>query len=170
MKGDITEFSGRYTFLSNFEPTPIYIMVGMVWVKCASVEHAFQASKTLDPRWRMKIIECPSPGAAKRMGQKVEKVVYWEEVKTIVMLELLRQKFERAKYRDALLRTEDRKLIEGNNWHDNFWGVCVCGRIDDFMPQQSCVGGFNWLGRLLERVRTDVRRGQNHSHKRIKLL
>lgn len=168
MKNAITEFSGRYAFLSNFHPVPIRLMIGGDWVKCPTVEHAYQASKTLDRRWRTKITECPTPGAAKRMGNKVEKVIYWEDVKTIVMLELLRQKFTRAKFRDALLRTEGSRLIEGNHWHDNFWGVCHCTSIG------GCPTGLaepeNWLGRLLERVRTDVRRGQlQNSHKRTRL-
>lgn len=170
MKDAITEFTGRRSFLSNFDPAPVYIMVGTIWVKCATLEHGFQASKTLDMRWRMKIIECATPGEAKRMGRRAPRVVYWDDVKTIVMLELLRQKFERARYRDALLRTNDLKLVEGNHWHDNFWGVCVCGRPETSKDaNDGCSGGLNWLGRLLERVRTDVRRGQNHSHKRIKV-
>ena len=162
---DVSFFSGRYDFLSNFSPAPVYIMVGKLWVKCATVEHAYQASKTLDMRWRSKIIDAPTPGAAKRIGWKVEKVIYWEEVKTVVMLELLRQKFTRAKMRTSLLATKDMPLIEGNNWHDNFWGQCFCGCGEDRSGNKI---GENMLGRLLERVRTDVRRGEKYSHKRVR--
>lgn len=162
----ITSFSGKYAFLSNFAPTPVYVLVGRVWVKAPTVEHGYQASKTLDMNWRGKIISAPTAGAAKRMGNRVKSVVYWEDVKTIIMLELLRQKFARDKMRRALLRTEDADLIEGNVWHDNFWGVCVCG--NDASSNGDCGEGSNWLGRLLERVRTDVRRGEMHSRKRTR--
>lgn len=159
---DITEFSGRHAFLSNFHPSPVRILVGGEWHKCATVEHAYQASKTLNKRWRTKIIECPTPGAAKRMGNRIEKVCYWDDVKKIVMLELLRQKFSRAAFRHALLRTGSVTLLEGNHWHDNFWGMCSCGA-------DSCLVGENWLGRLLERVRTDVRSGSKSFTTRTRL-
>lgn len=171
MHPDITSFAGRYEFLSNFHPSPVRILIGAEWAKCATVEHAYQASKTLNKRWRTKIVECPTPGAAKRMGNKIERVVYWDDVKTIIMLELLRQKFSRAKFRHKLLATGSRSLIEGNHWHDNFWGVCSCDRRDsEFGALDGCNGGQNWLGRLLERVRADVRRGQYQtSHTRTRL-
>jgi ribA/ribD-fused uncharacterized protein len=168
MNPPIISFTGRYAFLSNFHPSPVRILVGGDWVKCATVEHAYQASKTLNKRWRTKIIECPTPGAAKRMGNKIDKVVYWDDVKRIVMLELLRQKFSRAKFRHKLLATGGSELVEGNNWHDTFWGVCMCGACE--IETTGDWRGENWLGRLLERVRADVRRGQyQQSHTRTRL-
>jgi ribA/ribD-fused uncharacterized protein len=164
----IRSFTGRYAFLSNFHPVPIRIMIGGDWVKCATVEHAYQASKTLNKRWRTKIVECPTPGAAKRMGGKIDRVIYWEDVKTIIMLELLRQKFTRAAFKRSLLRTGSADLVEGNNWHDNFWGVCDCG--GNPYSGSICDGsGLNWLGKLLERVRTDVRRGERSFTTRTRL-
>lgn len=146
---DITEFSDRHSFLSNFHPAPVYILIGTKWVKAPTVEHAYQASKTISQHHRRRIIDASTPGEAKRMGRKVSRVSYWDEVKRIVMLELLRQKFSRSKLIDQLLRTQTVQLIEGNNWHDNFWGVCVCDKCRD-------TGGENWLGKLLMRVRKDL--------------
>ena len=45
---------------------------------------------------------------------------------------------------DKLLDTGDTELIEGNNWHDTFWGVCK-GK------------GQNNLGKILMEVRKDIR-------------
>lgn len=163
---DVSTFAGRHAFLSNFHPVPVRILVGGDWVKCATVEHAYQASKTLNKRWRTKIIECPTPGAAKRMGNKIERVCYWDDVKKIVMLELLRQKFARAAFQRALLNTGSAPLTEGNNWHDNFWGQCWCGCGEDKEGKHI---GENWLGRLLERIRTDVRSGAKSFTTRTRL-
>jgi predicted NAD-dependent protein-ADP-ribosyltransferase YbiA (DUF1768 family) len=43
-----------------------------------------------------------------------------------------------------LLATGDRDLIEGNTWHDNFWGVCSCPKCT-FPP----IPQTNWLGKIL---------------------
>ena len=146
---DITSFSGRYAFLSNFSPASVYILIGTKWVRCITVEHAYQASKTLDQDWRRKIISAPTAGDAKCLGQRAPLVSYWPDVRTVVMLELLRQKFSRsAVFRRKLISTSNAHLVEGNHWHDNFWGACQCGQ---------CWGGQNWLGQLLMRVRRDVR-------------
>jgi ribA/ribD-fused uncharacterized protein len=152
----IDSFSGRYFFLSNFYPAPVYILVGRKWVKCQTVEHAYQASKTLIQRHRLRILHAVTPQEAKRIAHSVELVSYWEDVKTVIMLELLRQKFSRSVLRSKLNSTNPSTLIEGNTWHDNFWGVCVCG--NDASSNGRCSGvGENRLGLLLTRVRKDVR-------------
>jgi predicted NAD-dependent protein-ADP-ribosyltransferase YbiA (DUF1768 family) len=51
--------------------------------------------------------------------------------------------------RDALVATGDAELVEGNSWHDNFWGVCSCSRCKN-------KEGQNYLGRLLEEVRASL--------------
>ena len=154
---DINDFSGRYNFLSNFYPVSVYILIGKKWVRCATVEHAFQASKTLSQHQRRRIVDATSPSMAKHIGRHVIRASYWEDVKTVIMLELLRQKFSRSDLIDRLLRTQDAQLIEGNNWHDNFWGVCACG--NGIGSDGQCNGGLNWLGKLLMRVRKDLQRG-----------
>jgi predicted NAD-dependent protein-ADP-ribosyltransferase YbiA (DUF1768 family) len=61
------------------------------------------------------------------------------------MLDLLRLKFQIPCLRDRLLATENRPLLEINEWGDTYWGV-VNGV------------GENRLGILLEQVRTELRR------------
>ncbi len=155
MTEPIVTFRGRHFFLSNFyAPAPVRILVGSRWTRCPTVEHGYQASKTLNQRWRKEIIAAPTAAEAKQYGKNVMRVSYWEEVKLVVMLELLRQKFSRTKMSDRLLRTGDAKLIEGNWWHDNFWGVCECDRCAEHCAKEQVEG--NWLGRLLMRVRRDI--------------
>ena len=49
---------------------------------------------------------------------------------------------------DGSLATGGAVLVEGNTWHDNYWGCCTCSR---------CAGrrGRNNLGRLLMKLRAE---------------
>ncbi|MBL8796305.1 MAG: NADAR family protein [Planctomycetia bacterium] len=136
----IDSFSGEYRWLSNFYPSA----VELDRVVYASVEHAFQAAKTLDREERLTIQLSASAGRAKRLGRKVKLRKDWESVKVEVMRGLLRKKFADPDLGRMLLATGDSPLIEGNTWNDCFWGVC--GGV-----------GKNWLGRLLMEIRAEKR-------------
>jgi predicted NAD-dependent protein-ADP-ribosyltransferase YbiA (DUF1768 family) len=71
------------------------------------------------------------------------------------MLTLLREKFRDWNLRDRLLNTGDAILIEGNTWHDTYWGHCICPR---------CHGGANFLGILLTQVRTECLAEERNQH------
>lgn len=147
----ITQFRGPNRFLSNFYPCSI-TWAGKTYV---SVEHAYQASKTLDPVERQQILREPDPAKVKTIGNDRSQITLrrdWDKLKLEFMERMLRQKFERDPLRQQLLDTGDATLIEGNNWHDNFWGACVC--INCTM---DLLDGQNHLGRLLMRVREDLR-------------
>lgn len=141
----IDRFSGKYRFLSNFHP----IDVGYDGVVYPSVEHAFQAAKTLNVGLRSAIRTAGSPAAAKSMGRALRLREDWEEVKVEVMAELLARKFSHPELRQMLLATGEQELIEGNTWGDKIWGVCD-GE------------GQNYLGRLLMDLRAALR-GQNQT-------
>lgn len=136
----IDQFRGPYEFLSNFSKSPITVD----GIDYMTVEHAYQAHKTLDPAKRKHISLLPSPGSAKRAGQGVTLRPDWETVKIEVMARLLLLKFQDDALRAKLLATGDHELVEGNHWHDTFWGVCN-GK------------GENWLGRLLMGIRKQLR-------------
>lgn len=138
----INSFSGAYAFLSNFEPSPIYYD-GFSY---PTVEHAFQAAKTLDMTERKtNFTEKQTPGQAKRNGRKVNLRPDWEDVKVPIMYELLLLKFTtHPELASKLLSTYPAILIEGNYWHDTFWGIC------DGV-------GLNMLGKLLMKVRDTLR-------------
>ena len=140
----IKDFSGDYAFLSNFYPSPFY-SEGILY---PTVEHYFQAMKTLRLGWRKQIAEACSPGVAKQMGRRVPLRSDWEDIKTSVMEEGLRLKFSNPKLREKLLSTGNESLVEGNTWHDNCWGDCNC---------KTCrrVVGENRLGILLMSLREE---------------
>lgn len=135
----ITRFAAEYRWLSNFA----LAVVQLDGVSYPTVEHAYQAAKTLDISERNQISSCASPGEAKRAGRHVTLRGDCESVKVSVMRELLRQKFSIPKYALLLTATGDAMLIEGNNWGDTFWGIC---RGE----------GQNRLGRLLMSIRHEL--------------
>lgn len=138
----ISKFENKYRFLSNFYPVDV-AYCGVVY---PTVEHAYQAAKTLDPEGRASILSAATPAEAKRMGRKVPMRRDWEKIKVDVMRELLYMKFTQVKMKRMLLATGDRHLEEGNDWGDTFWGVCR-GR------------GQNKLGELLMEIRFELREG-----------
>lgn len=139
MKNAITEFQGRNRFLSNFWPA-VVVFEGVFY---PSVEHGYQAAKTLDLPTRRSIAALASPGEAKRAGRTLTVRPNWEEIKVDVMQGLLEQKFSIPELRAKLLNTGNAELIEGNAWGDRFWGVC--GGT-----------GRNVLGRLLMQIRLQI--------------
>lgn len=141
MADPITSFRGPHRFLSNFHPC-LVMWHGLTF---PSVEHAYQAAKTLQPAEQARIAIAPTPGDAKRLGRHVTLRPDWDNTgKLSVMARLLRQKFADPDLRALLLATGDAELVEGNNWGDRFWGVCDGG-------------GHNHLGKLLMEVRAGIR-------------
>ena len=108
-----------------------------------TVEHAFQAAKTVDEDERKTIREASSPSKAKRLGRAVKLRSDWESIKIDLMRDLLRQRFADPQLAELLRATGERQLIEGNTWNDRFLGVCGGA-------------GKNWLGRLLMEVRAEL--------------
>ena len=139
-------FDGEFAFLSNFYPSKI----DDSYFDYPTVEHYFQAAKTLDLEKRAEIAAADTPGRAKRLGRKVKLRLDWEEIKDQVMLEALRKKFEIPALREKLLATGNKKLIEGNTWHDNTWGDCYCERCKD-------IKGQNRLGKILMQIREEIK-------------
>lgn len=133
-------FRGERWFLSNFYPAPVF--------GYPTVEHAFVASKTLDPAWRAKVKACASPGQAKRLGRTIPLRPDWDLRKLEIMRALLVEKFRDPELRAKLLATTG-ALQELNTWHDNYWGTCTCDRCQNM--------GQNHLGRLLTQIRTELR-------------
>lgn len=138
----INSFSGDFSFLSNFYDAKVFFE----GLNYPTVEHAFQAAKSLDPVERRNIKEARTAGLAKRLGRKVNLRKDWDFVKVDVMLQLLRLKFKNPILKQKLIDTEGFDLEEGNNWGDMFWGVCSKTGV-----------GKNWLGKLLMQVREEVK-------------
>ena len=133
----INRFIGQYAFLSNFYPTYIKLD-GSIY---PSVENAYQASKTINPKERYPFLDC-KPNVSKKIGRLISIRPDWDNIRLVIMRELLDQKFHKKDMKELLLMTGDQELIEGNWWGDKFWGVCQ-GE------------GRNELGKML----MDIRKG-----------
>ena len=119
MSKDIGWFRGEYDFLSNFyQATVTYD--GITY---DSSECAFQAQKTLDNEVR-KTFEHMTPSASKKAGRRVQLRDKWDDIKGVIMLDIVRQKFlQHPDLAEKLLATGDGYLEEGNNWGDRYFGV-----------------------------------------------
>lgn len=151
----ILKFIEPYRFLSNFYYNPITVD----GISMPTLEHWYVIKKAGSLEGFLKqtgleIFELQgrSPGQMKRIGRGIELRPDWEDVKFDIMKNLLRMKFTDHNLRIELLATYDWILIEGNHWHDNIWGVCLCGKG----KCSSFIGG-NHLGRLLMEVRKEIR-------------
>ena len=137
MMDRVDSFRGDYAFLSNF------------WIESdgLTVEHRFQAAKTVVPDEKALVLAAATPAIAKRLGRKVALVGNWEEIKVEVMYGLLVEKFSDVNLALELEATGDAELVEGNTWGDTFWGV-----------NTRTGAGANILGKLLMEVRSGIRR------------
>lgn len=137
----VEAFEGEWRFLSHFYESPVEYR----GVYYRTIEHAFQAAKTLDLAAREKIRQVHEPAEAKRLGRGVRLRPGWEVIKLDIMRHLLEQKFTvYPTLRRNLLGTGEAELIEGNRWNDRYWGVCG-GQ------------GENHLGRLIMEIRAGLR-------------
>ena len=142
----INSFKGKYEFLSNFSESFV-MMSGIVY---PTVEHAYQASKTNNPVERADIAIVGDPRMAKKLGRKVTIASDWDNIRLIVMFGLVHQKFSVCvDLTRKLVSTRQEHLVEGNYWHDNFFGDCYCEKCRD-------IPGENHLGRILMKVRDRI--------------
>lgn len=138
----IKEFKNQYFFLSNFYEYPIYYNK---LVFC-NAEAAFQAQKVINEKDQYKFINL-NASQARKLGKTVQLRKDWEEIKDNVMYEIVKRKFTINKeLQQKLLETKEEELVEGNWWHDTYWGI------------DSKTGiGQNKLGKILMKVREEVK-------------
>lgn len=154
MTTKIDSFSGEWDFLSNFHTYPISYRN----ILFKSTEHAYQADKFADDEKRRIFSLDFNPnltaGQSKRLGLKMKPLRdNWDADKLNVMRAVLIEKFTPMEMRLKLASTGHAELVEGNYWHDTYWGVC-----DGSGQHKKCPGhapyGENHLGKLLMEVRT----------------
>jgi ribA/ribD-fused uncharacterized protein len=147
-----------FRFLSHFFPAPI-VLDGETW---ATVEHYYQAQKSLDPIYRQTIRNAVSPGIAKRLAappqapRRVSGQSWfrkngilprpdWHDVKLDIMRRADLAKFtQHAELGSWLLATGDAELVEDST-SEPYWGIGPEGH------------GLNWAGRVIMEVREHLR-------------
>lgn len=139
----ITEFKGKYAGFSNFSPH----FVTLFGHQFPNGEAAFHALKNYDTAYWDALVNSTSPGEAKRLGRKVELRADWDEFRVHGMKMVVARKFtDHPDLLKLLFSTENATLIEGNNWHDQFWGNCTCS-------SHAGIPGQNMLGKTLMQFR-----------------
>lgn len=142
----IDRFENNYAFLSNYYEVPVKYD-GIFY---QSSEAAYQAQKTKSRADRYQF-SALTADESKKLGRKVDIREDWEQIKDNVMLDIVMEKFlQNKELRAQLLATGNARLIEGNWWHDNYWGDCYC---DNCRAKK----GLNHLGQVLEKVREKLR-------------
>lgn len=134
-----------YGAFSNFAAYPI-VMRGVEW---RTNEHYFQGQKFAGSEHEEAIRRVASPAVAARMGRSRQRPLRpdWEAVKDDIMLDALRAKFmQHPALARLLLGTGDAPIVE-HTARDRYWGDGGDG------------SGKNMLGRLLMRVRDELRAG-----------
>jgi ribA/ribD-fused uncharacterized protein len=132
---------------SNFAPFAIELD-GARW---PTVEHYYQAQKFADPDLRNAIRQAEKPIIAKSLADKNKAAMRpdWDAVKDQVMLRAVRAKFAaHADLRALLLATGEEDIAETAPT-DYYWGVGRDGT------------GENRLGKMMERIRAELRAGGN---------
>ena len=153
----IQNFVGDYQWLSNFWQCQVQYM--SLWFP--SVEAYYQAMKSTDLTVQTTFVNM-SAKEAKRAGSPKNMVARsdWDSIKLKVMRHGLRCKFNwdvHPQLALALVNTGDVPLIEGNYWHDNYWGNCTCNRCSE-------IKGQNMLGRLLMETRDWLNKLKSEGH------
>lgn len=149
----IAEFQGEYRFLSNFWYSPTRNTFDNDQIVYRSAEHAYQAAKSVDWSDRIEIANTQHPRDAKKLGSTFTLRPRWEQLKYGIMLEIVRSKFDlNPMLMQKLIATYPHKLIEGNDWHDNTWGICHCDECTMYR-REGWDQGKNMLGRILQHVR-----------------
>lgn len=145
----INKFDGPHRFLSNFFPSPFGFKnpFSEGIDEFPTVEHAYQAMKATGADDFGEVQRSVTPGEAKRWGRKIDMREDWDQIKAYVMHELVSEKFlQNRDLMNLLLKTGDAHLIEGNDWGDQYWGMCLKKGT-----------GKNMLGKILMRVRAGER-------------
>lgn len=141
----IDRFVDAYHFLCNFYVLENPIQYG--GLSFTTSEHFYQAMKTLDSASKRTISEIKEPRFAKKAGQVIELRSNWDDIKFDVMKFCLILKFSsNTNILKQLMETGNKYIVEGNGWHDNLWGDCICYECED-------ITGQNLLGKALMEVR-----------------
>ncbi len=157
----ISSFKDDFRFLSNFWELKNPITDTNSSFEFYTVETAYVASKTRSLDLQYKISKM-KPGVAKKFGKTINlsnpetfpnREAFESEYKLELMRFLVKQKFQNnPDLAEKLSLTGVTYLIEGNDWHDNFFGVCSCGNC----PSEKIIiekFGRNHLGIILMETR-----------------
>lgn len=133
---------------SNFHPFEKPLRINNLILK--TNEHFYQAMKFSKLSFQLIIAHCKTPSMARKLAKHWEEYVRaeWREISLETMLFGLLYKFNNNNKLFRILLSHKEEIVELNNWHDNFWGNCLCDKC-------KSKKGENNLGKLLMAIRDD---------------
>ena len=154
-KTDPLRFFGKkskFAIFSNFADAPVTIG----GLEYPTTEHYFQSMKFIvtDPEYAEVIRQAKTPGESKKLGGSRDHPIDpgWADKKglqgkSIVYMRkaLFSKAFQNKKFREALIGTEKREIIEASPY-DSYWG------------EGKDKKGKNMLGKLLMELRNDLQK------------
>ena len=153
----ITQFKGQYEFL---DPA-YYCLTEFDGAIYNSAEAAFLAAQFDDPYFRSMFRNSALPiWRARDLAKRLQKRRDWTpELSLELMRQITLDKFSRSpNLRSLLLATRHERIVAENNWHEQFWGRCICNtRSGKYGQKDAClVPGNNHLGNILMSVRDQL--------------
>jgi hypothetical protein len=153
----ITRFKGKYDFLD----TAYYCLAEYDGVIYNSAEAAFLASQYDAPYFQSMFRDTALPiWQARELARRLQKRCDWTpELSLELMRQITLDKFSRSpNLRSLLLSTREERIVAENNWHEQFWGCCICNtRPGKYGRNDVClVPGSNHFGKLLMSVRDQL--------------
>ena len=152
----ISLYRDENAWLSNYYKAPITVED----ITYPTIEHAFQAYKSTDPKVRQAIANLPTPGEARSVGKgrdpfrvengrerKLSLRENWNTIKFDIMKMLIDAKFDQhPDLATKLMRTNGRILEEGTHYSvtghvDTIWGI-------NLKPKPGETRGNNALGKI----------------------
>ena len=148
----ICDFTGVYSFLMPSFPSAVFLAGEDI--SYPSYEHALQASRFSATNERQMIKDTPLIRDVKKMTSKFtsNRGEMWKKECITVAERLLRDKFIRSKELTSQLKSTGKKaLVYANSFGEHFWGC----------PAENQTKGQNHLGKLLEKIRSDIVKGED---------
>ena len=125
--------------LRNEYPAPITVGESA----CPTVMHAYWALSVADENQQAEILRAENAGAAQHLAAGLPRHDHWPQARTAIMASLVRAKFaQHPELAEVLTATGATRLIY-EDAHAGFWG-------------QNGQEGRNWMGRLLELIRSEL--------------
>lgn len=144
----IDSFYGNNLWLSNFQVCKIEYDGYIYWSTQAAYQaQKFKGTKIQTDRIR-KVFTKIEPNQAKMLGSIIPLREDWQEVRLGIMKDILQIKFNMQPYKTMLIKTGTQELVQGNYWHDTFFGKCNC--------EKHKGQGQNHLGNIIMQIRDEL--------------
>lgn len=117
-----------------------------------SSEALYQAGKFLHiPELASRILKL-TPSASKKEARKNKSLInenFFGTAQVRLMEYVIARKLECNPYvMEFLAKLGNRLIVEGNHWHDNFWGDCTCNQHRSYSGKNTLGFILSWLGQI----------------------